>query len=150
MTKIINIRSIVGLLCIIGALVLKYSNATVEDKQIVLDIPKPSQQIIEIVKPINEVILNSEDKAKLAVFNKEFASRIISYDTDVQQLNDVYVLSASYTFEETLKDKYNNLDSLLIDLIKKVTTDQNHKLTDQEKQLISEYFLGLSWVLINN
>lgn len=150
MNRLINVRSSIGTLCIVSAFILKFAANSRTETNVDLNIPQPSQQVILLTEPIAQLVSNKTDRLKLAIFNKEFAKRISSYDTDLQQLNDVYVLAAVYSFNDSMKDKYDNLDTKLVELIKSITTDDNHKLTNEEKQKISEYFLGLSWLLINN
>jgi hypothetical protein len=125
-------------------------NSKPVDNQLkLLEIDKPNPETISLVFPVANIITNPDDKAKVALFNHEFSKRIISYDADIQQINDVYVLAASKFFQESMKDKYKDLDLKLIDLIKSVTTDDNHRLTDEEKKILSQRFSGLSWALIN-
>ncbi|NBW58490.1 hypothetical protein EBR43_12100, partial [bacterium] len=40
-------------------------------------------------------------------------------------------------FEDSLKNKYDNLDKNIIKLIELVTTDENHTITPEEKEKIS-------------
>lgn len=149
MKKLVNIRSLIGIVCIVSAIALKAGPNKKLDTNIDLNIPKPSQQVISIVEPIANIVLNKSDRVKLALFNKEFATRLPAYDSDLQQLNDVYVLAALYSFENSMQGKYEDLDTKLVSLIRSVTSDENHKLTNEEKSKISEYFLGLSFLLNN-
>ena len=144
MNKLINFRTLVGL-CLI-ALALWTPKPQVEIKLINVD--KPSQEIIELVQPISNLVTDPTDRAKLAIFNQAFANRVRGYDAELQQVNDVYVLAGSNFFENTLVDKYRDLDKSLISLIEKATGTDNHKLTDEEKQKLSSYFMGLAWSLI--
>lgn len=144
MNKLINFRTLIGLI-IIG---LALWHLKVEKDIQLIEIDKPTQEIIETVNPISNLITDPTDRAKLAIFNQTFANRIKSYETDLQQVNDVYVLAGSYFFENTLVDKYTDLDKSLISLIEKATGADNHKLTDQEKEKLSSYFMGLAWSLI--
>lgn len=150
MNKLLNLRTAIGLACILLALGLMYkpSPNKIDNDLSILNIEKPSQDILERVGPIAKTITDPTDRAKLAIFNQEFAKRVPSYDTDLQQVNDVYVIAAASFFENSLKDKYENLDVALVDLIQQVTTDENHKLTLEEKNKVSQNFLGLSWSLI--
>lgn len=150
MNKLLNLRTAIGLICILLALGLMYNQGPnkVDNDLSILNIEKPTQDVLERVGPIAKAITDPTDRAKLAIFNQEFAKRVVSYDTDLQQVNDVYVLAASDFFENSLKNKYENLDVDVINLIQQVTTDENHKLTSEEKNKVSENFLGLSWSLI--
>lgn len=115
----------------------------------IIDIDKPSEQIVELVQPIANIITDPNDKAKIALFNYEFSQRVKKYDTDVQKLNDVYVVAASKFFKDTLTNKYEDLDSKLVSLLSQTTTGDNHVLSESEKNELSASFSGLSWVLIN-
>lgn len=66
---------------------------------------KQTQDIVELVTPISNLVSDPTDRAKLAIFNQAFATRVKGYDTDLQQVNDVYVLAGSHFFESTLVDK---------------------------------------------
>jgi hypothetical protein len=146
MKKLLNLKSLIGLgLISIGLLLpLSASHNAIE-----LNITKPEAQVIEIVKPISNLITDRNDRIKLAVFNQEFANRVTAYNTDIQQVNDVYVLAAAIFFSDSLNDKYKNLDTLIIDLIKKSVTDDNHQLSLEEKNSLSNNFMGLAWTLVN-
>jgi hypothetical protein len=121
----------------------------VDNKLKLLEIDQPSADIISLVAPIGSLVTNPDDKAKMALFNFEFSKRISSYDADIQQVNDVYVLAAQKFFQDSMDDKYNNLDVKIVDLIRSVTSEENHTLTDAEKLALSQRFSGLSWTLIN-
>lgn len=115
----------------------------------ILNIDRPSDEIIELVKPISSLITDPTDRAKMAIYSQEFASRVKAYDAQLQQVNDVLALSASGFFEGSMNDKYKDLDVAIIDLITSaVGGDDNHKLTDEEKNKISDRFMGVAWSLI--
>lgn len=144
MNKLINIRTLIGLI-IIG-LVLWNPKTEVDVKLIEVD--KPTQEIVELVAPISDIVTDPTDRAKLAIFNQTFANRVKGYNTDLQQVNDVYVLAGSKFFENSLVDKYADLDRSLVSLIEKAAGSDNHSLTEEEKQKLSSYFMGLAWSLI--
>lgn len=115
----------------------------------ILNIDRPSDEIIELVNPISSLITDPTDRAKMAIYSQEFASRVKTYDAQLQQVNDVLALSASGFFEGSMNDKYKDLDVAIIDLITSaVGGDDNHKLTDKEKNKISDRFMGVAWSLI--
>lgn len=147
MKKFLNFRTLLGIAITLLAFIPLPNN---QPNPILLDIKidQPLDATIEIVKPISMEITDPTDRAKLAIFNQEFANRVKSYNTDVQKLNDVYVLSASKFFKDSLVNKYENLDANVVSLIEKVTTSDNHSLAQEEKNKISEYFMGLAWSLI--
>jgi hypothetical protein len=150
MTKFLNIKTVIGILLIVAGLVLYKPVLTVDKDLINLNIEKPSAQVLELIQPISSLITDPTDRAKLAIFNQEFSKRIINYSADIQQINDVYVLAASEFFKDTLKDKYAELDVKLVSLISGVTSEDNHKLSQEELTKLSDYFNGLSWSLIHN
>lgn len=120
----------------------------IDEVQAIIDVDKPLDAIIEQVKPVANLITDIEDRAKLALFNYEFANRVTKYETDVQKLNDVYTDAGMRFFEDTLKGKYESLPSQLQKLFSSVTTDDNKVLNQEEKQKLKELFAGLSWALI--
>jgi hypothetical protein len=142
--KLINFRTIIGLLLILVALYPAKQPVEVA----LLNIEKPSQEIIEMVTPMSGIVTDPTDRAKLAIFNQEFANRVKRYDADVQQVNDVYVLSGGYFFKDELKDKYDELDKIIMDLMQRCSSSDNHKLTTEEKNKLSSYFMGFAWSLI--
>lgn len=152
MKSALSIKNILAIILVLFGTVLaiQSSNNTVIDKDdvAVLDIKEPSKEIIELVKPISQLITDPTDRAKLAIFNQEFANRIVKYTTDNQQTNDVYVLAASHFFDSSIKGKYDQLDSKIVELLRSSIGDDNHILTEAEKADISAKFMGLAWSLI--
>lgn len=146
MKKLLNFRALLGILLLIIA-ILPESRPIVDDT-VLLNIEKPSQEIIELVSPISNIVTDPTDRVKLAIFNQEFGNRVKTYNSDVQQVNDVYVLAASNFFKDSLRNKYEQLDVLLVNLLAKACTTDNHILTQEEKDLLSSYSTGLSWALI--
>lgn len=120
----------------------------IDEVSSILKLPHPSEDIIVKVKPSADLVTDVEDRAKLALFNYEFAQRVPGYETDVQKLNDVYVKSAENFFADSLKGKYSNYPEEIVKLFETVTSDDNHNLDINEKQSLKELFLGLSWILL--
>jgi hypothetical protein len=114
----------------------------------ILNIDRPSSEILERVKIFGELIKDPTDRAKIAIFNYEFANRLVSYTTNLQQLNDVYVLAGQQFFKTDLVGKYKDLPDMIIKLIEEVTGEQNHVLSEEEKAELHQKFLGVAWVLI--
>lgn len=114
----------------------------------ILNVDRPTDTVIAKVQQFSDLITDPTDRAKLAIFNYQFAKNVRSYETDLQKLNDVYALAGKNFFQDSLKDKYDNLPEMIIELIKDTTTDDNHVLTQSEKDQISENFMGVAWVLI--
>ena len=114
----------------------------------ILNVDKPNESTLQKVAAFSDLITDSKDRAKLAIFNYQFAKNVLGYETDVQKANDVYVLAAKKFFQTTMKDKYPGLSAMIISLISDVSSDDNHILTQEEKNKISENFMGVAWVLI--
>lgn len=152
MKSLLNPKNLVAIVLILFGLVLavtKSTNTVIDkDEVALLDIKEPTQEIISLVTPIAKLVTDPTDRARLAIFNQEFATRILKYTADNQQTNDVYVLAASYFFQDSIKDKYQNLDSEIVKLLQSSIGDENHILTDNEKSDIAVKFMGLAWVLI--
>jgi hypothetical protein len=111
--------------------------------------PMPTEDSIALTKPVSDLITDKEDRATLAVFNLEFAKRVVLYADviNTQQLQDIYVASASNVYGKALSSKYQSLGSKLIDLMKGVVGDEEHSLTSQEAESLSEVFRALSFNL---
>jgi hypothetical protein len=114
----------------------------------ILNIDKPSEEIIEKVSPFSDLITDPTDRAKVAIFNYNFANRVLNYEAEAQQVNDVYVLAGKLFFKKTLVDKYKGLAEDIVDLMTDCMGDENHILTEEEKNLLHQHFLGVAWVLI--
>jgi len=114
----------------------------------ILDIDRPSDNVIKDVSVFSDLITDPSDRAKIAIFNYEFAQRVLKYNTDVQQVNDVYSLAGKLFFKQTLVDKYEGLSGNIKRILQQILTEENHILTQEEKQSLNEYFMGIAWVLI--
>lgn len=114
----------------------------------ILNIEKPTEQILKDVNVFSDIVSEPSDRAKLAIFNYEFAKRVVGYDASVQQLNDVYSLAGKMFFEKKLVDKYDGLSENIQRILEKILTNENHSVTQEEKQSLNEYFMGIAWVLI--
>jgi len=150
MKLFLNITNLVAVSLILFGCVLaiQLNQKPQVDDVAILNIEKPTDDIISIVGPIGKLITDPTDRAKLAIFNQEFANRVVSYNTNNQQVNDVYVLAGSKFFNNDLVDKYKNLDVELVKLLESSIGSDNHILTKEEKQDISAKFMGLAWALI--
>ena len=114
----------------------------------ILNIEKPSEDVLNRVSLFSDLVTDPSDKAKLAIFNYEFAERVRSYETTSQQINDVYTLAGKTFFKKTLVDKYDGLAEEIVKLMEEIIQDDNHTLSQSEKEELHEYFLGVAWVLI--
>lgn len=120
----------------------------VDEVQSIINVEKPTDEILVKVKPIADLITDNEDRAKFALFNYEFGSRVINYSTDSQKINDVYTKAGGIFFQESLRGKYPGLADELKGLLESVVSNDNHALSDSEKQSIQKLFKGLAWALI--
>jgi hypothetical protein len=152
MEKFLKVKNLIALILLGIALyqpILNIVPISPKPDVAILNIDRPSDEVIELVKPVSSLIIDPTDRAKVAIYSQEFANRVKTYDAQLQQINDVLALSASGFFEGTMNDKYKDLDVAIVDLITSaVGGDENHKLTDEEKNKISDRFMGLAWSLI--
>lgn len=114
----------------------------------ILNVDKPSDAVVERVKEFSDLITDPSDRAKIAIFNYEFAERILNYETTSQQVNDVYAIAGKLFFQKSLVDKYDGLAEKIIALLEEIITNENHVVTSEEKNKLNEYFMGVAWVLI--
>jgi len=115
----------------------------------ILDISKPTDEIVNRVKIFSDLITDPDDRAKMAIFNYEFAKRVTEYNTNAQQVNDVYSLAGKSFFNKTMLNKYDNLAEEIVELMSECVGEQNKSVTEAEKQKLHDYFMGIAWVLIH-
>ena len=113
----------------------------------VVQIDKPSQEILDKAEPIAKLVTDKNDKLNLCLFNNVFSKRLVSYETDAQKMNDVYVEAAKNFFGDSLKGKYEGFSKGLDDLFTGVLGLENHKITEDEKSTLSKTFNGLAYCL---
>lgn len=124
----------------------------VSKREVVVSVePKPTDNAVNLTKPVADLITDKEDKATLAVFNYEFANRLPSYVDiiNTQQLQDIYVAAGSNVYGKALSSKYQSLGTKLIDLMKGVIGEEEHIISKEEADALSDVFKGLSWNLSN-
>lgn len=114
----------------------------------ILNVDKPSTEVLAKVQVFSDLITDPTDRSKIAIFNYEFAKRVVGYETTSQQVNDVYALAGKIFFKNTLVDKYDGLAEKIVELLKEIMTDENHTVSQHEKNQLNEYFMGIAWVLI--
>lgn len=154
MQKFLNFKNIVGLSFIIIGLALEIGPRLPhlikpQPDIAILDIDKPNEKILTLVQPISDLIIDPTDRAKMAIYSQEFANRVKKYDAQLQQINDILKLSAESFFQGSIKDKYVGLDDSIVSLITLAAGgDDNHKITESEKNELSDLFMGLAWALI--
>ena len=147
-----TIRTGLGLLIILIGLFLPQIQERIPDlipdnspPSIIIE--EPTQEIKDKTLKVSEKVTDSKDRLDLCVFNKVFSERILGYDADVQQVNDIYTESGKILFKDSLKGKYDGYGASVVSLISEITGNENHQLSEPEKQQISEVFSGLAWNL---
>lgn len=114
----------------------------------ILTIESPSKEVQQRVSVFSDLVTDPSDRAKIAIFNYEFANRILSYDATAQDVNDVYTIAGSTFFQKSLVDKYDGLSQEIVSLLSECMSDEDHVVTPKEKAKLHEYFLGVAWSLI--
>lgn len=147
-----TIRTLLGLLLILIGLFLPQIQERIPDftpntPSPSIAIEEPTQEIKDKTLKISEKVTDDKDRLELCVFNKVFSERLLDYDADVQQVNDIYTESGKILFKDSLRGKYDGYGAGVVSLISEITGSENHELTQQEKQQISEVFSGLAWNL---
>ena len=107
----------------------------------ILSIETPSQETLDIVTPISDLVTDPDDKSKIAIFNYEFAERVIGYETSSQQINDVYSLAGKTFFKNELVNKYEGLSESIVSLLEKTLTDENYKIYKVKLHLLIKQML---------
>ena len=114
----------------------------------ILNIDTPSEKVINRVQIFSDIITDPDDRAKVAIFNYEFANRILNYNCNIQQTNDVYSFAGKSFFKEEIKGKYENLAPELVKLFKEIVGEDNYIISDEKKSSLHDYFKGIAWGLI--
>lgn len=113
--------------------------------------PRPTDNAVNLTKPIAALVTDKEDRATLAVFNYEFSNRLSSYSDiiNTQQLQDIYVAAGASIYGKSISSKYQSLGTELIGLMKGVIGEEEHIISKEETDSLSDVFRGLSWNLSN-
>jgi len=146
------IKNIAAILLIIGGLwgdrIIDWANTPTKPDNEVLSVDKPDQITLSEVSEIDKIITETDDRVKMAIFNFQFATNVLDYNSTVQQANDVYALAGKIFFKEQMAGKYKGLGDAIIKLISSVTTNDDHRISEEERKAISKKFMGLTWVLL--
>lgn len=145
-------RTLLGLLMVFIGLFLPQIQERIPDLIPDKSVPsvvirEPTQEIKDKTLKVAQVVTDSKDRLDLCIFNKTFSERVLGYDADVQQLNDIYTESGKILFKDSLKGKYDGYGDGVISLISEIAGSENHQLTQSEKRQISDVFSGLAWNL---
>tara|TARA_Y100001973_G_C5176504_1_gene322301 strand:+ start:242 stop:694 length:453 start_codon:yes stop_codon:yes gene_type:complete len=149
----VQIRTIIGVIVIVIGLFWVQIQEGIPDivpdikPAVELNIDEPSQEIKEKVSSIASLVTDVEDRLNLCIFNMIFSERVLEYKADAQQLNDVYTQAGKIFFGETLKGKYAGYGEGIQKLMSDIVGNENHELTQEEKDKLSKVFNGLAWAL---
>lgn len=114
-----------------------------------LSIEKPNEEILPRVEDVTKIVTDQQHKEEMAILNFEFARRLKAYDCKPEEMIQIWNHVARFVSDGEWA-KYSKFSPVYtIEMIKEVTTDANSVLTGKEKELISERFNALSWVLGN-
>jgi len=149
----VRLRTIIGLAVIVVGIFWVQIQEGIPDIvpndniPVVITIDEPSQEIKEKVSSIADLVTDEKDRLNLCIFNKIFAERVKDYEADAQQINDVYTEAAKCFFGETLRGKYEGYGSKVTKLMSDILGNENHTITQKEKDELSNVFNGLAWSL---
>ena len=118
----------------------------VEEKY-VITIKEPSEEAIKSTKNIASLIKEPKDRAELAVFFDELASRSLNYDD--YYVSDVLKIYGQ-SFKDVFGDKYNKYPEFSknqIILMSTVTGPKDRTLSLNDVQKLSDIFRGIAWNL---
>lgn len=107
-------------------------------------IPSVNETVIKRTSNISNIVTDNTDRIQLCIFNKIFADRLIKYNADQQQMNDVYVNAAKKIFESRLVNKYEDLSGFIENLFHEIVGDDIHKLNEEQKQNLQSLFYGVA------
>lgn len=109
-----------------------------------IKVPQVSQEFIQKTAKVSDIVTEPRDRLELCIFNKVFADRVINYNANQQDINDIYSGAAKIIFDDRLNDKYDGLAEFLTNLLHETTGEDVHMLSNGEKQTIQSLFYGVS------
>ena len=114
----------------------------------VLEIETPTPELIEAVKPLDEVITDKKDEESFSVFNNEFSSRVEGYETKGEIVLKVYASAIEKVFGKDLKEKYDSEVGLIVEeAMSEIIGDYDVVLTEEQRKELQEKFSAYSWIL---
>lgn len=117
----------------------------------VIVIDTPSQELIDLTKPVADLITSDEDKTSVAIFINELAGRLKLdkyQDIKLQSINDIMTEAGKIYYTNSIKGKYPGFGSGFTALIVGVTGDDDIYLTDTNRKDLSDVLSALSWNLL--
>tara|TARA_R110000796_G_scaffold95438_2_gene200630 strand:+ start:605 stop:1063 length:459 start_codon:yes stop_codon:yes gene_type:complete len=148
-----SVRTVLGLALVVVGLFWNEIQERIPDftplpkPKIVIN--EPSEEIKEKISSVADLVTDTNDRTRLAVFNEVFSDRCIGYKSDNQQINDIYTLAGKDVFGESLKGKYTGYGESITKFMKDTLGLEMHEVTEQEKENLSKLFSGLAWGLSN-
>ena len=143
-----NARLLIGIvLVLVGVFWDNAPDAPDNRLQIVTE--KPEKVLIDQWSETAKSITDPIDRIKLCIFNKIFADRVVKYEADAQQVNDIYTLAAKEVFGDSLKGKYDMLGPATKKAMILILGEENHSIIESEKQELSKLFMAFAWNLNN-
>ena len=143
-----NVRLLIGIiLVLVGVFWDNTPDAPDNRPQIVTE--KPEKVLIDQWSETAKSITDPIDRIKLCIFNKIFADRVVKYEADAQQVNDIYTLAAKEVFGDSLKGKYDMLGPATKKAMILILGEENHNVIESEKQELSKLFMAFAWNLNN-
>jgi hypothetical protein len=118
----------------------------------VLVIDQPTDSLVNLTKPVADILTKREDRVEFAIFTFEASERLASEkyaNLNVQTFNDVLVFAGKEYLTAPVSSKYPEFSVAFKDLIVKTIGDDDVYLEGKAKDL-SEVFRALSWNLIQN
>ena len=128
---------------------IKNSIPEIPDNKPIITIDTPENSLVDQWTETCKSIKDPKDRVRLCVFNKTFADRVVGYDADAQQINDVYVLAAKEAFGDSIKGKYEKLGPATQGSMVSILGEENHTVVESEKQNLNKVFLAFAWCLNN-
>ena len=142
------IRLLIGIaLVLVG--VLWGNTPEVPDDRPQIIIEKPEKALIDQWSGVSKSITDPSDRTQLCIFNKTFADRVIKYEADTQQVNDIYTLAAKEVFGDSLKGKYKMLSPEVKKTMVSILGEENHNVIESEKKKLRKVFMAFAWNLNN-
>ena len=143
-----KIRLLIGLALVLIGVFWDSIDITPNVKPAIV-IDKPEESLVNQWLETSDSITDSKDRIRLCIFNKTFAERVMRYDAEAQQVNDVYVLAAKEVFGDTLKGKYANLAPAIQSAMIAILGEENHDIIEPERGDLNKTFMALAWCLNN-
>tara|TARA_R100001244_G_scaffold84271_1_gene64874 strand:- start:248 stop:682 length:435 start_codon:yes stop_codon:yes gene_type:complete len=143
-----NARLLIGIILVLVGVF--WDNAPdAPDNRLQIVTEKPEKVLIDQWSETAKSITDPIDRIKLCIFNKIFADRVVKYEADAQQVNDIYTLAAKEVFGDSLKGKYDMLGPATKKAMILILGEENHNVIESEKRELGKTFMAFAWNLNN-